>query len=150
MNQVTDITKLLSDIAVQAATGQYTHADDAEFFSTGRVDDAKVRERILIERLIIRTAVTDLLADLRSITVYHEGESCGVNRSRDLAAIMSEIGACDCASLGVFTPGIIGRYGVIHLIHGNDGWDVMQDYSTKLGVVLNRAQELADAIGDAL
>lgn len=150
MNQATDITKLLSDIAVQAATGQYTHADDTEFFTTGRIADSDVRERILIERLVIRTAVAALLEAGHSITIYHEGELSQAVRSRNLELIMGEVGACDSETIGVFTPTIIGRQGFISLIHGNDGWDVMQDYSMVLSDKITAARELADAIGEAL
>lgn len=146
----TDITQLLSDIAVQAATGNYRHADDTAFFASGRIDDAEVRERILIERLVIRTAVASIIDEGKSVTVYHEDEQSDAVRSRDIDAIMAEVGACDCETLAVFTPGILGRFGWVRLIHGNDGWDVMQDYTTNLGLILNKADTLANDISEAL
>jgi len=141
--------ELVDSIREQARAGQYLEADDTAFFLSRNID-REVRERILIERAIVRRAVIDILAEGHSITVYHEDQESDAVRSTDLTAIMLELCACDMEGLAVYRADEVGRWGWLTLIYGNDGWDVMNDHSLSLTAVLAGASELADAIGDHL
>lgn len=96
-----------------------------------------------MERRIVSQFVEDVLATGRSITVSLErGYDCEdgeVVGSRDHDAIMAEAFAGDEAHLFVHAPnqppvvdGQVNSIGWVFIVLGNDGWDVVSDYTTNL------------------
>lgn len=140
----------------QAVTGTYVLADDAKFFADSHwITDKSVITRSLLERAVIRCAVKALLAQVAdngsglgpayTISVY-DGESTVISKSRDEAQIMGSIMATDKDVLRVYRGD--AKVGYIHLVYGNDGWDVMADFSMSLSEVLESACDFADACGE--
>lgn len=160
MTTTTTATQLLASLRRQATTHRYEQSDDDAHFAKAHMKDVpyKIRVRVLIERAIVRRAVEDILAaddGAYCISVY-DGEEYPLKRSRDAAAVMAEIGACDEEWLRVRFAGTESapegaKIGGIYLVYGNDGWDVIADHSTgELERLLEGANALADAFGEAL
>jgi|GEM_PF-1548048 len=151
--------QLLASIKNQARRAVYDERDDSVHFEQHHyVKDEAIRQRILIERAIIRRAVRDILAahdGAYCISVY-DGEEYPVKRSRDLDKIMAEVGQCDEEMLyvrHVEKEGVTGaRVGGIYLVYGNDGWDVIADHtdSPLMHELLTDANNLADVLGNLL
>lgn len=121
-------------------------ADDLAFFAKQRNPlAASIRARYVLERAVIRRAVTDIIAAGYTVDVdYGEGD-IALKKSVDVAKIMEEVCACDEEWLHVRdTSG--KRIGTIFLVYGNDGWDVICDYHTSLDAVLVGANELAEQL----
>lgn len=141
---------------------QPTTDDLAHFDVSGAHKSAKhlldpadpIRQRIIIERAVVRRAVSDLLAKGYALRVNYGGdEGYGCERTTDLATIMCAIQACDEELLNVYAP--IPEAGwrmvsTIYLVYGNDGWDVIADHGMSIADDLAGASELADAIADAI
>ena len=98
--------------------------------------------RQAVERSIVRQAVIDLLA-ISPLSVndgaYESGEET-LRLSRDVDAIMSALFTTDEDTLVL----IDGRFVV--LVYGNDGHDVISDYTASLEKDLQGALRLADEI----
>lgn len=153
---MTDTTiQLLASLRSQATLNSYTHDDDAKHLQDHGLTDAKhydIRLRQLIERAVVRQAITDLLAAGHTISLNNGGDQDEVSLSTDLAALMASIQETDEEYLLVYPKDADGtsRQGWIRLIYGNDGWDVMNDYTTNLGVAINKADTLASELGELL
>ncbi len=139
-------------LTTAATPGLAPTTDDLEHFARsgslypGLLDpDNRIRQRIIIERAIIRRAVTDILANgALSVSVYYGDDEYGCEKQRDLDTIMAAIGACDEEFLHVHWPK--GRPCSIFLVYGNDGWDVLADYSLVLEPFLVGANALAEQL----
>jgi hypothetical protein len=101
--------------------------------------------RMGIEQQIIRRAVTDILSNGYRVSVYDGGEYT-VNRSTDLNLILNATQTTDSDALVVWDRD--QNIGTITLIYGNDGHDVIADYSLSLEEVLRGANHLADELAD--
>lgn len=115
----------------------------------------KLSARQRVERQIIRQIVKDGLARGYAISVF-DGEEKTVIRTRSLKAVMDAIMTTDEDYLTFHRPsddeGSRGGYeirqiGWVRLIYGNDGWDVVNDYSTNLEPMMANANALADRLG---
>ena len=101
--------------------------------------------RMGIEQKIIGRAVADILNKGYRISLYDGGEFT-VKRSTDLNLILNATQTTDADMLKVYdTDEYIGA---IHLVYGNDGHDVIADYSLSLEEVLKGASLLADELAD--
>jgi hypothetical protein len=101
--------------------------------------------RMGIEQQIIRRAVTDILSNGYRVSVYDGGEYT-VNRSTDLNLILNATQTTDSDALVVWDED--QNIGTVTLIYGNDGHDVIADYSNSLEEVLKGASLLADELAD--
>ena len=101
--------------------------------------------RMGIEQQIIRRAVTDILGKGYKISLYDGGEFT-VKRSTDLNLILNATQTTDRDMLKVYDGDAL--IGTIILIYGNDGHDVIADYSLSLEEVLKGASLLADELAD--
>ena len=101
--------------------------------------------RMGIEQQIIRRAVTDILGKGYKISLY-DGEEFTVKRSTDLNLILNATQTTDRDMLKVYEGDSL--IGTIILIYGNDGHDVIADYSLSLEEVLKGASLLADELAD--
>jgi hypothetical protein len=150
---ITAIRDLLASLRDQSnLRAPVAQPDDAA--ALARIENPKLRLRILIERAIIRRAVEDIIAGGGLVTVF-DGEEYGLLRSANRDAIMAELGACDEEYLNVVKPDDTAKSGYrlvgsILLVYGNDGWDVIADYHSGLEQVLKGANDLATALGDLL
>jgi hypothetical protein len=101
--------------------------------------------RMGIEQKIIRRAVIDILGEGYKISV-HDGGEYTVNRSIDLNLILNATQTTDSDALVVWDED--QNIGTVTLIYGNDGHDVISDYSNSLEEVLKGASLLADELAD--
>lgn len=151
-------SQLLASIKNQARRAVYDERDDSVHFEQFHwVKDEKIRQRILVERAIIRRAVRDILAaeDGAYCISVNDGEAWPVKRSRDLDTIMANIGQCDEESIRirrVDSPAGTVSSGNLYFVYGNDGWDVIADHtdSPLVHELLTGANELADELGNLL
>ena len=121
--------------------------DDVTYFAENKVS-VEVHARILIERAIVRKAVTDLIAAGAQVAL-HDGEDWAVKKTTNVGEIMAGIMSVDEESLWVYGPAP-ARSRVIELVYGNDGWDVISDHSGSLTELLAGASKLADELEEAL
>lgn len=91
-----------------------------------------------IERLIVKQCISDLLESGYVIGV-NDGEETVLGRSKDAAAIFEAMDTTDEDYLLVYPAGKESRHcGWVRFIYGNDGPDVMNDYTTNLEQVLTK------------
>lgn len=151
--------QLLDRIKSQAHRAVYDERDDkAHFAQFHWIKDESIRQRILIERAIVRCAVLDILAAQDGafcISVY-DGEEYPVKRSRNVDEIMADVGQCEIETLyvrHVDKDGATGtRVGGFTLVYGNGGWDVIADHTDNplMHELLAKADFLADQLGNLL
>lgn len=97
-----------------------------------------------VERDVITAAIRGCLAAGYDLTVNNGEENVLLN-SRDEAAILGALWTTDEDHLFLnLDPTTWARAGWIRLIYGNDGWDVINDYTTNLEHALEQATARAD------
>lgn len=146
----------VSDLRAQAASGRYKQNDDTAFFALRlATEDFGINVRKLIERAIIRRAVTDVLAiraedgPAYAISVF-DGEETTLIASRDVEQIM---GAVVTTSEDMLIVRRLHQdrgstyFGSIALAYGNDGWDVIRNHHRPLDEILAGTKAMADTIG---
>jgi hypothetical protein len=99
--------------------------------------------RIEIERQVARRAIAALLAAGHEVSV-HDGEEFALRRSRDPKAILGAMFSTDEDELISHGAKGVGP-GWVKFVYGNDGWDVISDYTTNLEKVLEPVMEWARA-----
>lgn len=159
MNTQSQAASLLESLRVQAANHRFTEPDDIEYFAertTARTEKGCATTlRILMERAVIRKAVTDIFATQHEgeplYLRYHDGDHEGEPLT-DVLSVMQQIHACDEEYLRVCYDDQSGRrmFGTVYLVFGNDGWDVICDYTLSLEELLAGANALAGELGDLL
>jgi hypothetical protein len=97
-----------------------------------------------VERRVIRAAVQGLLAAGYEVSVYDEEDES--ERAAKLNATMQKIMTTDEDYLFVYRPGATEKTGWVRLVYGNDGWNVINDYTTNLEEELKKANEVADKL----
>lgn len=114
-----------------------------------------IKRRIRVEDAIARAVVVDLLNAGYAVSVDNGGDEFEIACSRDADAIMAEMNATDSEHLYVHAL-IDGKYdkkrscGWVFLVYGNDGWDVVNDYTTNLEDVLVGMREAVKRAEDGL
>jgi hypothetical protein len=116
-----------------------------------------VKLRIELERRIVRTIVTDAIAKGYRLAVSlergYDVEDMLLG-SVDINRIVNEATAGDESHLFIqpgtgdtVKDGSIISHGWVYFVFGNDGWDVVSDYTTNLdGLgILDRANAIAEA-----
>lgn len=100
--------------------------DPFETIAAARTGD--LARRIRTEGKIARKLVSELLARGFSVSV-NDGEEWTVNRSTDKAEIVGALFSTDEDIIRGFRAD--GQtIGMAYLVYGNDGYDVVNDYST--------------------
>jgi hypothetical protein len=107
--------------------------------------DAAIKARQQVERRIIRQIVKDAIAAGYSVSVF-DGEETTVRQSRTVSKIMAAVLTTDEDHLFIHQPGEARRWGWVRLVYGNDGWDVVNDYSTNLEALMGNANRLAEEL----
>jgi hypothetical protein len=109
-------------------------------------DTPAVRARQRIEQKIALTAVKQLLAEGYLLGV-NDGEETTVHHSRDASAIEAALFTTDEDYIYVYIddedPIDLRPDYWVRLVYGNDGWDVISDYSVTLEKHLSEAHALA-------
>ena len=103
--------------------------------------DASVKRRQLVEQRIASRAVSALL-DAGFTLAVAQGDERPEPATRSKAKIMRELGECDDDRLMVYKPDNLPPQnatgnehpadGWVWFVYGNDGWDVISDYTTNL------------------
>lgn len=89
-----------------------------------------VLHRQAIERKIVAAVIDALLENQFSITINNGGEEDEVYHSTDRGYILSRIMLADDDRIIANKGG--KRIGWVYAVYGNDGWDVICDYTTNL------------------
>lgn len=113
------------------------------------IKDAGVRNRVKIERRIVRSLVSEFLAQGFYLAV-DDGERM-TPKTRDTEVIFDALMETDEDRLFVYREkneeGKYPRIGGIFLVYGNDGWDVMSDWHTALDPFMPETLALVDKLG---
>lgn len=120
--------------------------------------DPAVRMRRGVEYAIVRKLIETLLADKNlELTIDHGGESDTIKIGDVTLETMEDMFACDEEYLFIKTKyGVLGsdheegegsHTGWVRLVYGNDGWDVICDYTTNLEDYLKEVNEYAEQFG---
>ncbi len=96
------------------------------------------------EHQIMRATIKALLDDGYHLSVW-DGEEYAIERSQDADKVFAELQATDMETLEAYEN---GEYiaGSVLFVYGNDGWDVICDYSTSLETVLAPVMTLGDTL----
>jgi hypothetical protein len=107
------------------------------------IPDAGVRARIGIERKIVLRLIDDLLAAGCELSVYDGEEQ--YPWTTDRAAVIDAIMNTDEDALNVrrLSDGLSGW---VHLVYGNDGWDVICDYTLNIEPLLAGVNAYAETL----
>lgn len=105
-----------------------------------------VRDRVKIERRIVKHLVRELLGHGFELSV-NDGEELHP-RTTDAETLFSQLMETDMDTLHVYWPTSDDPLGVA-LVYGNDGWDVMSDWSIDLedNGYITKTIELAERLG---
>jgi hypothetical protein len=106
-----------------------------------------IARRIETERVIVERLVSDALF-FQGYSVSHSSRSAlTVARSRDIDPIMKQLHGCDDERL-IFHDGDGKRVGVVSLVYGNSGYDVLADHTIndQMTALIAGAQRLAGVL----
>lgn len=110
-----------------------------------------VQKRQAIEKRIAVAAIDQLLSAGFSLGVY-DGEEITIHHSKDKKAIVNALFTTDDDRLFVYfddtNPSDTRPNAWVYLVYGNDGWDVISDYTVNLEAHLTEAIALADKLAD--
>jgi hypothetical protein len=104
-----------------------------------------VQKRQAIERQIMNAAVDQLLSVGFSLGVF-DGEELTIDHSRIKKEINAALMTTDEDYLFVYEDGAKDHFGWVRFVYGNDGWDVICDYSVNLGPHLTDAMKKIDEL----
>lgn len=108
---------------------------------TGRTQIRKIEQRVIDQLL------DEMLAAGFAISVdYGDDDEYEVSQSTDKAEILKALWACDEEILHY--RGKDPLSGWIRLIYGEDGYDVMQDYTVNLDAFIPKTLKLIDDISE--
>lgn len=102
-----------------------------------------VKMRQNVERKIARRLISDALKAGYSITVNDGGEDV-LKCSKHLGQILAAMFSTDEDRLFMHREDNPKYYGWVHFVYGNDGWDVVNDYTINLEPIMYGAEKLAD------
>ena len=108
-----------------------------------------VRKRQEIEVAIVTKVVDDALKAGYILDVDDGGGGIALRRSRDRKAVLDALMNTDDDSLHLRrfnSDGAQVEHGWVRFVYGNDGWDVISDYSLNIEDVLAGANKLAEEL----
>lgn len=120
-------------------------------YELGVADRVPVWLRHRHERAIAERLVTDAIAQSYQVSV-NDGEGWVVKRSTDSKAIMAALFSTDEDYIRIRKDGEETSVGTFTLVYGNDGWDVIADwsYSAETEAVMQRIQRGASDLAAAI
>lgn len=95
-----------------------------------------IRSRIDAERKICRRTIRELHAAGYEMRV-HSGDEFETKRAETESGLMRALFNLDDAWLLVHHKGQRKAFGWVRFVFGNDGWDVVSDYTTNLEAVMD-------------
>ena len=104
----------------------------------------ELKQRINLERRIARQIVTDALATGYSLNVNNGDENEFDCATTDKRKILSAMFQTDQEHLLVYNSSNGQRIGWVFFVYGNDGWDVVNDYTVNLEPIMRNANLIAD------
>ena len=105
-------------------------------------DIMNLQTRIAIEKRIVHRVVKDALRAGYSVSVF-DGEEFTLNHSTDSKTILAALMTTDEDTIRLHDKD--GNYqGAVFFVYGNDGYDVIADYSVALEEFLTGANEYAE------
>ena len=103
--------------------------------------------RIEIEQEVVTKVVDAFLAAGYTLQTDLQEERRPECPTSDREAILFEMMQVDDEFLGVFQGGDhLTPIGWVRFVYGNDGWDVVSDYSTNLERIMRPINEYADSL----
>jgi hypothetical protein len=104
-----------------------------------------IATRIKIEKQIVRAIVNRALASGWSVSV-HDSEEWTIKKSLSTTEIMKAIMTTDEDVLRFHDAD--GVVGIVSLVYGNDGWDVVSDHSAndRMEAFMEPISELSDKL----
>lgn len=110
-----------------------------------------IKARQAIEKRIVRRVIKSVLAAGYYVSLNNGGEE-DEYRGNVRKDILKEMFATDDEHLYLFTQqqaldGYKKPSGWVYFVYGNDGWDVICDYTVNLEKVLTEANALAEKLG---
>lgn len=134
-------------------------SDDVAFLAT-RNYDRSLWPRVLMERAIVRSACTELIAAGYTLRL-NDGDTWATPKDSTVEQVMEAIMAADEETLHVFHQPAGGErehFGWVAFVYGNDGYDVIADHTvnldtalaatTALGLTLSEASAIAWMLAD--
>jgi hypothetical protein len=101
------------------------------------------------ERSIVRRFVTDAIKVGYLLNVNNGGESYELSApTNEPKVILEALFATDEEHLYCFHPDQPRPFGFVYLVYGNDGYNVISDYSVNLESVMDGANKMADRMAD--
>ena len=133
---------------LQAGMGQLNKLDG---YKLDVADYVPVWLRHRHERAIAERLITDAIAQGYQVSVS-DGEEWTVKRSTDSKAIMAALFSTDEDYIRIRKEGEEGSIGQFALIYGNDGWDVIADwsYTEETEAVMQQIQRGASELATAI
>ena len=102
-------------------------------------------QRTTIERRVVTRTVDALLAAGFELNLENGGDDYELpDFTRDHKVFLDALFAADEDRIFARRPGKLGR-GWVYCVYGNDGWDVISDYTTSLETVLAPINAWTDA-----
>ena len=105
------------------------------------ITNPDVRERVAVERRIVRALVTHALKEGYELSV-HDGEE-EHPWTRDYDAVIDAIMNTDEDTLRLRKD---GKNSFVFFVYGNSGWDVICDYSVSLEEVIRPILDMAERL----
>jgi hypothetical protein len=106
----------------------------------------------MVERAIAHEIIKLALAHGYSVTVHDDYEGQGedtVFHSRDMTEITNALRTTEGDQLRIH--GVDGRlFGIVTLIYGNEGFDVIADYSSKLECFLAGIEQRVEQVSEEI
>jgi hypothetical protein len=102
-------------------------------------------QRIAVERDIATRTVDALLSAGYALVVYDSEAYRPSKRTTDRTVILDEMFQVDDEYL-VVLPLTGKRVGWVRFIYGNDGWDVINDYTVNLESIMQPINDYADTL----
>ncbi|HXA24406.1 MAG TPA: hypothetical protein VNW90_19135 [Acetobacteraceae bacterium] len=113
-------------------------------------ENETVRKRQAMEVAIVKRIVTDALKAGYTLSVDDGGDEYAVTRSTSRKAVLDALINTDedVLHLERRIVGLEREHGWVRLVYGNDGWDVINDYSgaEHIEAVLAGANALAEKL----
>ena len=105
-----------------------------------------VKVRKMVERRIASCFIKEALKAGYTINLNNGGDTDEIVDSTSLRAILRAMFATDDEKLHLFKA---GKYvGWVYFVYGNDGYDVISDYTCNLEVLMGPVDQLSDKLAE--
>jgi hypothetical protein len=111
------------------------------------MSQAQVNDRIAVEKHIARAIVKAGIAAGYKLAVENGGDDLECRPTNLASEVLKVMFATDQDEIRFFTQGEQNA-GWVRLIYGNEGYDVISDYTINLEKVIKPANDIADLVCD--